>query len=253
MAAAVEVHGLAFRYDDAPVLEDVSFALMEGDFVGVVGPNGGGKTTLLKLMLGLLEPTAGTVRVFGEQPVRARRRLGYVPQMSQHDPQFPVTVNDVVLMGCLGDGRRPPGVAALEALEQVGLGDLRRRPFGSLSGGQRQRTLIARALASGPDLLVLDEPTANVDTAAERRLYDLLDELNRAMTVVLVTHDITFVSQAVKTVLCVNRAVSVHPTCDLTDVTADLLREMYGDDLRVVRHDRQCQEGDTGCQASGRH
>jgi len=232
--------------------------------VCIVGPNGGGKTTLVKLILGLLTPQRGEVRLFGQSPCRARRRVGYMPQHVQHDAQFPVTVMDIVLMGRLGQSgvAQPPSAvqtgghsrgrlchilqgllgwpkradrrAALDALRQVGLDDFGRRPFASLSGGQRQRVLIARALSGNPDLLLLDEPTSNVDSLVEARLLDLLRELNRRMTIVMVSHDLGFVSGFVESVICVNRRVVVHPTAEITGA---VIRDVYGGEVRMVRHD----------------
>lgn len=245
---AIAIQDLSFAYDGPWVLRDVTVTVQEGEFVGVVGPNGGGKTTLLRLILGLLEPTRGQVRVFGQPPRKARRRCGYVPQVFHYDRQFPVSVEDVVLMGRLGGGpavgpySRADRRAAAEALEQVGLGDLGGRPFADLSGGQRQRTLVARALTSHPDLLLLDEPTANVDAAAEAELYQLLGEMNRTMTIVVVTHDLAFVSGSLKSVICVSCNVVRHPTVDIRDVTSDLLQHLYGGEMKMVRHDQTYPE-----------
>ncbi|HBO46464.1 MAG TPA: ABC transporter, partial [Planctomycetaceae bacterium] len=165
---AVSLDGVSFAYDAVPVVEDVTVTIDQGESICIVGPNGGGKTTLVKLILGLLTPDKGTVRVFGQSPRQARLRVGYMPQYAQHDLQFPATVMDIVLMGCLGK----PGLAglfgwhgaesrrdALDALDRVGMADFGRRKHAALSGGQRQRVLIARALASNPELLLLDEPT----------------------------------------------------------------------------------------------
>ena len=236
---------VTFSYDGSPVVEDVSFVVEDRDFVCVVGPNGGGKTTLLKLMLGVVHPLQGTVRVFGGPPEHARARLGYVPQQSRYDLQFPVRVIDVVLTGRL-DRRRWLGLygradkeAAANALRQVDLYDLRYRHFSELSGGQRQRALIARALAAEPDLLLLDEPTANVDIVREEELYATLRQLNQRLTIVLVTHDLGFVSTFVKSVVCVNRRVVVHPT---SEITGAIISAIYGRDLRLVRHDHRCAE-----------
>jgi zinc transport system ATP-binding protein len=238
---AIAATGIGFAYPgEPPVLEDVSFTIAEGDFVSVVGPNGGGKTTLLRLLLGLLRPTRGEVRVFGLAPAQARLQVGYMPQHPQLDPHFPVSVRDVVLMGRLGPGR-PRGLfaradkdAAARALAEVELGDHLHRPFAALSSGQKQRVLIARALACSPRLLLLDEPTSNLDLHVEGELYALLRELNRRLTVVLVSHDLGFVSQYVRTVVCVKRRVAVHPT---SEITGEIIRDMYGGDVRVVRHD----------------
>lgn len=249
-APAVVMEGVDFAFGDGLVLEDVTLSIGEGDFVGVVGPNGGGKTTLVKLMLGLLTPLRGTVEVFGRSPTRSAERLGYVPQIWDCRPSFPVTVLDVTLMGLVGPG--PTGgpysgadrEQAIEALDRVGLAHVAGRPFSELSGGQEQRALVARAIASHPDLLALDEPTAHVDIAAEQDMHDLLLDLHRDMTIVLVSHDLSLVSNAVGSVLCVNRRVVRHPTSDLSDVSGDLLREIFGDQLRVVRHDRRVEEGE---------
>jgi zinc transport system ATP-binding protein len=222
------------------VLDEVNFAVMPRDFVGVVGPNGGGKTTLLKLLLGLLKPSRGSVQVYGRPPGQVRHRIGYVPQYFLYDTNFPVLVRDVVLMGRLGRGlglgpyRRSDKEAAKTALEEVGLSELESRPFANLSGGQRQRVLIARALVSEPGLLLLDEPTANIDLAVEKELSRLLRELNERMTILMVTHDVTFVAEAVEKVICVNRTVAQHPTDAVCD---DFMRELYGGEIKMVRHD----------------
>jgi len=237
--AAIFMKGLWFSYDGYPVLEDVNVSISQGDFVSVVGPNGGGKTTLLKLMLGLLRPSQGEVRVFGMTPEEARPRVGYMPQHSQLDPQFPATVMDVALMGRLGHGRvcgrysRNDKEIANEVLDQVGLYDLRKKAFSAISGGQRQRLFIARALACEPDLLLLDEPTANLDVIMEGDLYKLLQTLNQRLTVVMVSHDLGFVSRIVKSVICVKRKVLMHPTCE---ITGEVINEMYGSPMRMVRH-----------------
>ncbi len=233
-------HDVSFAYDGAPVLEDVNLAIASGESISIIGPNGGGKTTLLRLMLGLLTPGRGEVRVFDRAPVEARRRIGYMPQHARLDPQFPVSVLDVVLMGRLGRSVRigPYGranhAAAMVALNRVDLDDQAARPFGDLSGGQRQRTLIARALACEPDLLLLDEPTLNLDVAAQSDLYELLHELNEAMTIVIVSHDMAFVSRFVKTVVCVNRKVDVHAA---GDIAGETISEMYGRDMKMIVHD----------------
>jgi len=249
-AAAVEASDLCFAYGETRVLEGVDATIPLRDFVGMVGPNGGGKTTLLKLILGLLSPTAGTVKVFGERPERSRARVGYVPQSFRYDPQFPATVADVVLMGRLGHGRgfgpyrRADRAAANAALSRVGLEGLAHRPLAALSGGQRQRALIARALTCDPEMLVLDEPTANLDPAAEADVYDLLRTLNDRLTIVVATHDLAFVSSSVKSVLCVHGHVHWHPTCDIAELTGELLRPMYGEGMKAVRHDVDCRPGD---------
>ena len=255
MAAPVDIRfeNVTFGYNGVPVLEDVSFSVERRDFVCIVGPNGGGKTTLLKLTLGLLAPKGGTVRVLNESPVAARKRVGYMPQGVSLDPAFPVDVLDVVLMGRLHKTRRfgPYGATdkavAMEKLREVGLAEQASRSFAALSGGQRQRVLIARALACEPGLLLLDEPTASLDVAVEQGFYDLLKRLNEEerMTVVVVSHDLSFVSSHVRTVICVEHTVHVHPTSELS---ADMVQAVYGRKVRIVRHDKyeQCAHGGRG-------
>ena len=237
----IEMEKLSFSYNGRPVLEDVNLTIGERDYVWIVGPNGGGKTTLMKLMLGLLRPVKGAVRVFGQSPSAARPRIGYMPQHASLDRRFPVTVMDVALMGRLGSGirtgrySRADKKTGLKALDQVGLFDLRNRALSELSGGEQRRLLIARALAGQPDLLLLDEPTANLDIRVERELHALLRELNDHLTVVMVSHDPAFVSGFVENVVCVNRKVHVHPTAEMS---ADFVNELFGASMRMVRHDR---------------
>jgi len=253
----IELRNVTFAYDGAPAIERADLAIRPREFVAIVGPNGGGKSTLLKLMLGLLQPTCGSVRLLGGPPSAARRRVGYMPQHSQLDPRFPVTVMDVVLMGRLQGGLQfgPYGPAdrrtAREALRDVGLEALRSRPIHALSGGQRQRTLIARALACEPEILMLDEPTANLDMQVEEQLYALLKELNRRLTVLLVSHDVGFVSQFVSRVICVNRTIQAHLT---SDVTGEVIRGLYGHDVRMVHHGHpHGDEHRAGRHAHGHH
>ncbi|NLF07958.1 MAG: ABC transporter ATP-binding protein [Pirellulaceae bacterium] len=238
----VSLRDVSFSYGDAPVLEDVGLSVGPREAVCLVGPNGGGKTTLVKLMLGLLTPDRGEVRLFGRPPRRSRHLIGYMPQHLQYDPRFPVSVMDIVLMGRLGRGGlrgftgwygQDDRAAAIEALDQVGMAEQRRRPFSALSGGQRQRVMIARALCCQPQLLLLDEPTSSVDTAVEARLLELIEQLNRRMAIVMVSHDLGIVVELVKRVICVNRRVVSHPTSELT---GDSIRELYGGEVRLVRH-----------------
>ncbi|OPY09772.1 MAG: High-affinity zinc uptake system ATP-binding protein ZnuC [Syntrophaceae bacterium PtaB.Bin038] len=235
----VKVSHVSFSYDGISVLEDVHFTIPERSFISIVGPNAGGKTTLLKLMLGLLRPSQGTIEVLGMPPVKARALIGYMPQQVQLDLQFPVSVLDVVLMGRLGQGRRigpysrTDRAIALDALLKLEMQDLAGRPFMALSGGQRQRVLIARALASEPQMLFLDEPTANVDMVVETELFELLHEMSKTITVVVVSHDLGFVSHYVQSVVCVNRRVMVHPTAS---VTGEVIRDLYLSDVCMVRH-----------------
>lgn len=239
MNDVIDFDTVNFSYNGMQVIEDASFTVDEGDFLSVIGPNGAGKTTLARLILGLLEPDSGRIRIFGRAPQTSRKEIGYVPQYAQFDPAFPVTVMDVALMGRLGPRigpyRAKDRQAARAALAEVGLEELGDRSFAALSGGQRQRVLIARALAGNPRLLILDEPTANVDAAVEERLSTLLRKFNERMTILLITHDLGFVTDSIRHVLCVNRQVKVHPT---EEVTPEMITSLYGGNVRMVRHDK---------------
>lgn len=235
---------VSFSYNGQPVLENVNLKVKKGEFASIVGPNGGGKTTLLKIMLGLLKPDSGTIRVLNQEPRKARLMIGYMPQYAHLDPSFPVTVMDVALMGRLGRGlfgsySKKDREAAGKALEEVNMLDRAGSMFSELSGGQRQRVLIARALCGKPRLLLLDEPTANIDRRVEEDFFDTLQDLNRRMTILLVSHDVGFVSRVVKSVICVNRRVNIHPT---TSMDGEVIKDIYGTDMRMVRHDHRCTE-----------
>ncbi|MDN5849407.1 MAG: ATP-binding cassette domain-containing protein, partial [Nitrococcus sp.] len=190
--------------------------------------------------LGLLAPIRGQVRVLGADPLRARRRVGYVPQYVEFARDFPISVRGVVLMGRLGQSpplfgyRHGDRAIAMSTLHEVGLAELAERPIGQLSGGQFQRVLIARALATEPEILLLDEPTANLDPRAERDLFELLKDLNRRMTIVVVTHDIAFVSEYVTRVACLSRELVCHTTEPLT---AETIERLYGRPIRFIQHE----------------
>ncbi len=215
-----------------------------GDFATIVGPNGGGKTTLLKLLLGLLKPDSGRIELLGRAPEKSRLNIGYMPQYVKLDMQFPVSVMDVVLMGRLSSqlwGRysRQDRKAAEDALNEVRISDYKSRNFSELSGGQKQRVLIARALCSSPKVLILDEPTSNIDEETEHIFFEILEKLNARMTILLVSHDLGFVSQKVKSVICVNREVVMHPT---TKMNGTIIKEIYGGEFEMIRHDHRFSE-----------
>lgn len=217
---AIKADHLFFQYEESPILENVSLTIQTGEFIGIFGPNGGGKTTLLKLFMGFLKPQKGSLEILGEFPKLAREKIGYVPQISHLDRQFPITVLEVVMMGCLDKSpwrtyTNHAREKAREALNRVGILDLQNQAFGTLSGGQAQRTLIARALVSEPSILLLDEPTASVDTAAEESIYQVLEQLKGSMTIVMVTHDLQVMTQKADRFLCVNREVTPYSQAEV--------------------------------------
>jgi zinc transport system ATP-binding protein len=237
--AVITLDHVSFSYDGFLVLADVCLEVAEGEFLGIVGPNGGGKSTLLKLVLGLLKPTRGTIEVLGQTPRGAQKRLGYVPQFALFDRSFPISVRETVLLGCLGRTRPIFGFSkndlhvAREALEKTAVLDLEDRPISTLSGGQLQRVLIARALACQPDILLLDEPTANIDPKVEEDVFALLKTLNRNITIVVVSHDIGFISHFISRVACLNRRLVCHST---SRISGEMIEELYGSSLQMVHH-----------------
>lgn len=232
MTTALEIKNLWFAYNGEPVLQDVNMTLRTGSFLVMVGPNGGGKTTLIKCMLGLLEPSRGTVRIMGRDPLHERVPMGYVPQHIAAPVGLPVNVLDVVCMGLSRRGlaaitkRKEDRVQALRALERVQLADLADRPYATLSGGQKQRALVARALVADPHILIFDEPTANIDPQGKLCLYELLASLAGDISVVLVSHDLVAASTRVDAVAAVNRRLimgSGHT------ITREMLALLYGE------------------------
>jgi len=237
--AVIAIEHLWAGYERDTVLEDISLRVYEHDFLGLIGPNGGGKTTLVKVLLGLLPPTKGKVRVMGMPPRKGRRHIGYVPQVVTFDRDFPVRVWDVVRMGRLGQRRllqpynSEDDAIVEEALSQVQMLDFKDRPIGALSGGQRQRVYIARALAARPDILLLDEPTSSVDPQVTTSIYELLQALNAAMTIVMISHDVGAISSYVKTVGCLNRHLFYHEDDQLSP---EMLELAYQCPIDLIAH-----------------
>ncbi|MBF0546082.1 MAG: metal ABC transporter ATP-binding protein [Candidatus Riflebacteria bacterium] len=250
MKPVVEFSEVFFSFEETPVLKNITLDIQENDFACIVGPNGGGKTTFLRLVLGMLKPQSGYIKIFGDKPSSARPRIGYVPQHARYDPKFPVRVLDVALMGRLSPVRfwggftRSDNDMAIDALREVGMADCAERPFANLSGGQRQRVLVARALVSAPGLLLLDEPTANIDIHGSEYLYDLLQKLNQRMTILLVSHDLGFVSQYVKSVICIRGEAVVHPT---SQINGEIIKNLYGGETKLIRHDHRCSHEGHSC------
>lgn len=234
---AIEIKNVQFAYNRQPVLENINLTIQPGDFTAMIGPNGGGKTTLLKLITGLLKPASGTIRILNQPVEKASHHIGYVPQDISVNRTFPISALDVVLMGKLGPvhrwkrNRAAEKQEALEALDKLGMADFSQRKIGELSGGQRQRVFIARALVTTPDLLLLDEPTANVDSEGQADLYRLLKELNKEVTILVVSHEWVVISTFVKSIACVNRQLHFH---NRPEIDSDMMQTMFPHSPREV-------------------
>jgi len=235
----VKLEDIWVHYDGVPVLEGINLVIEQDDFLGIIGPNGGGKTTLLKIVLGLISPTQGRVSVMGNAPEKSRNKIGYVPQHNLFDHDFPISVWDVVLMGRNGRAglfRRysgEDGMTTQNALLTVGMLDFKDRQIGKLSGGELQRVFIARALVGEPRLLLLDEPTASVDIAMQTEFYELLERLKRQMAIVLVSHDISAISIYVDKIACLNRQLYYHGS---KEITPEILEATYKCPVQMIAH-----------------
>lgn len=237
----IDIHQVSFSYTDQPVLQNIDLKVKPGEFLGIIGPNGSGKSTLLKLMLGLLHPQQGSIHILQQPPAKVCHRIGYVPQFTTFAHNFPISVEDMVLQGRLRGCR--PGLRfgrkdrqlALAALEQTQTTDLRHRCLSRLSGGQKQRVLIARTLASQPELLLLDEPTANIDPRVEEDLFTLLKRLNQHLTIIVVSHDVGFISHYIQRVACLNKTLVCHPTSALS---GQMISELYGTPVHLIQHQK---------------
>lgn len=229
----LNVTGLDFAYEHQSILSNVSLTVNDRDYIGIIGPNGGGKTTLIKLILGLLKPLRGTISYS-----IARSDIGYLPQGNVVDESFPITVREVVASGLeqgliFGRGLRKNEMNKVsEMLERVGLASLSKRPIGELSGGEFQRSMLARAIISDPRLLVLDEPDTHVDNRFELELYTLLKDLNEHMAILLVSHDIGTISPYIKTIACVNRNLHYHSS---NEISVEQLK-VYNCPIEIISH-----------------
>lgn len=236
----IEIKDLFAGYNQEIVLNEINLTIFQDDFIGLIGPNGGGKTTLLKVILGLVEPEGGTVQIKGETPQLGRRNIGYVPQIAEYDTDFPISVQDIVRMGRLGPKRLfKPYTAEDDAIVRERLGWLdmlkyKDRALRELSGGQRQRVYIARALVTDPELLLLDEPTISVDFEARTQIFDLLYEINqRGIAILLVSHDLTAISSYVKTIGCLNRKLYYEGK---KEITPEMLEASYSCPVDLIAH-----------------
>ncbi|MFO8011346.1 MAG: metal ABC transporter ATP-binding protein [Dehalococcoidia bacterium] len=235
----IRLEDIWVRYDGVPVLQGVTLIVKDNEFLGLIGPNGGGKTTLLRVILGLVKPVWGRVTVLDEPPLRKRHLIGYVPQHNFFDRDFPVNVREIVLMG--RNGRRgllsryneDDKERARKALEMVGMLDQQDRQIGRLSGGEQQRVFIARALVGEPKILLLDEPTASVDTTTQTDFYEMLEDLRHQMPIVLVSHDISAISVYVDKIACLNRQFYYHGS---PEIEAEVLEATYKCPVQMITH-----------------
>jgi len=242
----IKLEGISFRYGVEDVLDNISLEVQQGDFIGIIGPNGSGKTTLLRIILGLLKPERGKVYLFGERETafHQRFRIGYVPQKVNYtDSSFPITVEEVVSEGRIAQAgllrwlSRKDKKAVNHALAAVGMGSSHKRLVRELSGGQQQRVFIARALASEPELLILDEPTVGVDIESQEEFYDLLSQLRKekSLTLLMVSHDVDVVLNEVNKLICINKRLVYHGSPQRF-IKGDYLEKLYGQKRSLILH-----------------
>lgn len=240
MNKILELKEISVGYDDNPnVLKNVNLDVFECDFLGIIGPNGGGKTTLLKTVLGLIKPYRGEISFYQNERKCSSLNVGYLPQINQIDKKFPISVFDVILSGITLKKKLIPSYSsqqkerAADIADQMGLTALINRPIGELSGGQLQRALLGRAIVDRPKLLVLDEPNSYVDKQFESNFYKLLEEINKDTAIILVSHDVGTVISMVKNIACVNGGLHYHSG---SDITTDWLEKSYSCPIEIVGH-----------------
>lgn len=240
MSTVIEISNVTYALYNNLILDNINLSVKEQEFLGIIGPNGGGKTTLLKMILGLLSPDRGSVKIFGKSPAKMSRVIGYVPQFTSFDISYPISVHDVVGMGTLSSKMFSPKQSLPEneliiedVLKKVNIEHLKDRVAGKLSGGEKQRLLIARALAVQPKILLLDEPTASIDSKTGEDFYDLLIELNKEMTILLVSHDVGAIARSVKKIACLNKTLIYHDTKELTP---EMIEKTYHCPVDLIAH-----------------
>ena len=239
MNSIIQINGLSAGYDGKTVLHQVDLAVYEKDFLGIIGPNGGGKTTLIKCILGLHQPSEGSIRFYKNGQEIPDMNMGYLPQYNTIDKKFPISVYEVILSGLSKQKSifrrysKEQHELVRQMIARMGLEGMEERSIGSLSGGQLQRALLGRALVSNPEVVILDEPNTYIDKRFEAKLYSLLEEINRERAIILVSHDIGTVLKNVKTIACVNETVHYHPH---TEVPTEWLEEHFGCPIEMLGH-----------------
>jgi zinc transport system ATP-binding protein len=235
----IDIDNVSFNYGAVPVLEDISLKIYEDEFIGIIGPNASGKSTLLKLILGLIQPDKGSIHKFNHDGNDVHNYIGYVPQHVTFSRDFPVTVSEVVMMGHvtakskLFRYSKNEISTAKQAMQALEIDDIANRQVGALSGGQLQRVLIARALVCQPEILLLDEPTSNVDMRVEEDIFALLKNYSEHMTIIVVSHDIAFISGYVDRVACLNRTLVCHNT---ESISGKMIEELYDAPVKMIHH-----------------
>jgi len=235
----IDIDNVSFNYGIVPVLENISLKIHEDEFIGIIGPNASGKSTLLKLILGLIKPNKGTISKYNQTCQHKRNHIGYVPQHVSFSRDFPVTVEEVVLMGHVTTTslffkfNKNEVASANQAMQALEIDNIAKRQIGSLSGGQLQRVLIARALVCQPNILILDEPTSNVDMRVEEDIFALLKNYSEHMTIIVVSHDIAFISGYVDRVACLNRTLVCH---DTESISGKMIEELYDAPVKMIHH-----------------
>jgi zinc transport system ATP-binding protein len=247
MNYAIQLENVNYAVESREILKDINLAVREGVFLGIVGPNGGGKTTLLKIILGILKANSGTAKVFEVAPaeLRGTGKIGYLPQHTNIDPNFPATAMDVVLMGRYKSGKifydKGDRESAERCLDLMGILSKKNKPFGSLSGGEQQRVSIARAFVSNPRLLILDEPSTGIDAVGQENFYAFLRDLRekQSITIIMVSHDIGAIDIYVDDMACLNNVIHYHGRP--SDITGpEIFRRLYGKDVELIRHNHEC-------------
>ncbi len=240
MKKAVEIKNVSVYYNNVCALSNINLTITEKDFLGIIGPNGSGKSTLLKVIAGIIKPSSGSINLFENPIYKSCSSIGYVPQYLKFDREFPINVKEVVLMGRLKKNKKlffnfteNDNKITMKILKDLDIYNLKNRQINKLSGGQLQKVLIARALAVKPKIILLDEPTASLDVHSKNNIYSLLKELNKNITIILVSHDMGSISSYVKNLACLNKYLYYHGKPELSEKVLD---KTYGCPVEILAH-----------------